>query len=61
MQENTDFELLGSALGNALSSGVTYQQLIEAWYNSSSVTEWDTAIAAQGHLQMLQKQQQEKR
>ena len=46
--------ILGSALGNALASGLTLDEVLQCWYMSENLNEFDAAIAGLGKLRLIQ-------
>ena len=49
-----DHTILGSTLGNALASGLDTATLVQAWYNSDTIDEFDVAVAAAGRVKLIQ-------
>lgn len=51
----SEHQFLGAALGNARASGLDLDDLILAWYDSSTLEEFDIAVDALGTLRMIEK------
>lgn len=50
--EVTDYDILGSLLGEADYSGMTVGELIAVWYNCNTIQEFDAAVSIQSSLKM---------
>ena len=50
----TDYDILGSTLGDAKASGLSLDDVIYTWYNCNTLEEFDAAISALGTLRMIE-------